>query len=84
MNQKVTICYLNFSSDIGSGENDLSGGDAQGSPSGGSGWVGWLKGTVSGVSQKVAQKAKTSMDTMITTLDPQMKEFLCEFPFIAM
>ena len=42
----------------------------------GSSWVGWIKGTVSNVGQKVAQKAKTSMDTMITTLDPQMKEFL--------
>ena len=43
--------------------------------SGGS-WVGWIKGTVSNVGQKVAHKAKSSMNTMITTLDPQMKEFL--------
>lgn len=50
--------------------------DEETTEGGGRGWVGWLKGTVSNVGQKVAQKAKTSMDTMITTLDPQMKEFL--------
>lgn len=27
---------------------------------------------------KVAEKAKNSMDSMITTLDPQMKEYLCK------
>ncbi|KAK7080326.1 Protein prrc1 [Halocaridina rubra] len=40
------------------------------------GWFGWIRGTVSNVSHKVAEKAKSSMDTMITTLDPQMKEFI--------
>ena len=43
------------------------------------GWIGWFKGTVSSVGSKVAEKAKTSMDTMITTLDPQMKEFIRKF-----
>lgn len=38
--------------------------------------MGWIKGTVSNVGTKVAQKAKNSMDNMITTLDPQMKEFI--------
>jgi len=42
----------------------------------GGSWMGWFKGTVTSVSHKVAEKAKTSMDTMITTLDPQMKEFI--------
>ncbi|KAL7635063.1 UNVERIFIED_CONTAM: hypothetical protein RMT77_014048 [Armadillidium vulgare] len=43
---------------------------------GGDGWMGWIKGTVQSVGHKVAEKAKSSMDTMITTLDPQMKEFI--------
>ncbi|CAL4112658.1 unnamed protein product [Meganyctiphanes norvegica] len=42
----------------------------------GGSWMGWIKGTVSSVGTKVAEKAKNSMDTMITTLDPQMKEFI--------
>ncbi|XP_069156141.1 protein PRRC1 isoform X1 [Procambarus clarkii] len=42
----------------------------------GKGWFGWIRGTVSSVGHRVAEKAKTSMDTMITTLDPQMKEFI--------
>ncbi|XP_034835260.1 protein PRRC1-like isoform X1 [Maniola hyperantus] len=38
----------------------------------------WMKGAVStgGILQKVAEKAKSSVDSMITTLDPQMKEYL--------
>ncbi|XP_064120499.1 protein PRRC1-like isoform X2 [Macrobrachium nipponense] len=40
------------------------------------GWFGWIRGTVSNVGHKVAEKARSSMDTMITTLDPQMKEFI--------
>ena len=43
----------------------------------GPGWLGWFRGTVSNVGHRVAEKAKTSMDSMITTLDPQMKEFIC-------
>ncbi|XP_045130347.1 protein PRRC1-like isoform X1 [Portunus trituberculatus] len=42
----------------------------------GRGWFGWIRGTVSNVGHRVAERAKTSMDSMITTLDPQMKEFL--------
>ncbi|KAK4307571.1 hypothetical protein Pmani_020715 [Petrolisthes manimaculis] len=42
----------------------------------GPGWFGWIRGTVSHVGHRVAERAKTSMDTMITTLDPQMKEFI--------
>lgn len=42
----------------------------------GPGWFGWIRGTVSNVGHRVAERAKTSMDNMITTLDPQMKEFI--------
>lgn len=39
-------------------------------------WIGWLRGTVQSVGNKVTEKALSSMDTVITTLDPQMKEFI--------
>uniref|UniRef100_A0A6A7FTG4 Protein PRRC1-like isoform X2 n=1 Tax=Hirondellea gigas TaxID=1518452 RepID=A0A6A7FTG4_9CRUS len=55
--------------------NSLTAGEEEGGGDS-SGWVGWIRGTVSTVGMRMAQKAKTSMDTMITTLDPQMKEFL--------
>ncbi|XP_068620275.1 protein PRRC1-like [Battus philenor] len=44
----------------------------------GSGLFTWMKGAVAtgGILQRVAEKAKSSVDTMITTLDPQMKEYL--------
>lgn len=46
------------------------------------GLFGWMKDTVSQQSQsilsKVAEKAKHSVDTMITTLDPQMRDFIGE------
>ncbi|XP_047030794.1 protein PRRC1-like [Helicoverpa zea] len=44
----------------------------------GSGLFTWMKGAVStgGILQRVAEKAKSSVDSMITTLDPQMKEYL--------
>ncbi|KAJ0174023.1 hypothetical protein K1T71_010169 [Dendrolimus kikuchii] len=44
----------------------------------GSGLLTWVKGAVSsgGILQRVAEKAKSSVDSMITTLDPQMKEYL--------
>lgn len=47
----------------------------------GSGLLTWMKGAVSGggLLQKVAEKAKSSVDSMITTLDPQMKEYLSMF-----
>lgn len=42
-----------------------------------SGLLSWVKDTDKfGWVMKVASKAKTSVDTMITTLDPQMKDFL--------
>ncbi|CAH0392534.1 unnamed protein product [Bemisia tabaci] len=45
---------------------------------------GWMKDTVSSkggtLLSKVAEKAKTSVDSVITTLDPQMKEFLSLAP----
>lgn len=48
-----------------------------GGPAGNKGsWFGWIRGTVSNVGHRVAEKAKNSMDTMITTLDPQMKDFI--------
>uniref|UniRef100_A0A914XCH3 Non-canonical purine NTP phosphatase/PRRC1 domain-containing protein n=1 Tax=Plectus sambesii TaxID=2011161 RepID=A0A914XCH3_9BILA len=42
------------------------------------GMFGWIQKTVSGSDflSKVAEKAKTGMDTMITTLDPQMKDYI--------
>jgi hypothetical protein len=42
------------------------------------GLLGWVKGAVGsgGLLSKVAEKAKNSVDSMITTLDPQMREFL--------
>uniref|UniRef100_A0A182Q5X5 Non-canonical purine NTP phosphatase/PRRC1 domain-containing protein n=1 Tax=Anopheles farauti TaxID=69004 RepID=A0A182Q5X5_9DIPT len=45
---------------------------------GGSALFGWMKGAVSGsgILQKVAEKAKNSVDTIVTTLDPQMKEYI--------
>ncbi|XP_071447011.1 protein PRRC1-like [Hetaerina americana] len=52
----------------------------EGTPnSGGRGLMGWVKdavGSSGGLLSKVAEKAKNSVDSMITTLDPQMKEFL--------
>ncbi|XP_026320895.1 protein PRRC1-like [Hyposmocoma kahamanoa] len=44
----------------------------------GSGLFTWVKGAVStgGILHRVAEKAKNSVDSMITTLDPQMKEYL--------
>ncbi|XP_076392061.1 protein PRRC1-B isoform X3 [Megachile rotundata] len=44
----------------------------------GGGLLSWVKETVvnSNVLSKVAEKAKNSMNTMITTLDPQMREFI--------
>lgn len=46
----------------------------------GGGLLSWVKETVvnSNVLSKVAEKAKNSMNTMITTLDPQMREFICK------
>lgn len=47
------------------------------------GLLGWVKGAVGsgGLLLKVAEKAKSSVDSMITTLDPQMREFLCKGQF---
>ncbi|XP_043254919.1 protein PRRC1-like isoform X1 [Colletes gigas] len=44
----------------------------------GGGLLSWVKETVvnSNVLSKVAEKAKNSVTTMITTLDPQMREFI--------
>ncbi|XP_045486497.1 protein PRRC1 [Pieris rapae] len=52
--------------------------DAIGDIMPGSGLITWVKGAMSsgGILQKVAEKAKSSVDSMITTLDPQMKEYL--------
>lgn len=50
-----------------------------GSISGVGGLFNWVRDAVgnNGILTKVADKAKSSVDSMITTLDPQMKEFLC-------
>lgn len=44
----------------------------------GSGLFTWMKGAVAtgGILHRVAEKAKNSVDSVITTLDPQMKEYL--------
>lgn len=49
---------------------------------GGANLFGWVKDAAAGtggILQKVAEKAKSSVDTLVTTLDPQMKEYLREF-----
>lgn len=41
--------------------------------------MGWMKGAADvsgGLLQKIGEKAMNSMDTLVTTLDPQMKEFI--------
>lgn len=45
------------------------------------GILGWMKGAVAsgGLLSKMAEKAKSSVDSMITTLDPQMREFIRKF-----
>ncbi|XP_055683758.1 protein PRRC1-like [Lutzomyia longipalpis] len=45
----------------------------------GSSLFGWMKDAASsggGILSKVAEKAKNSVDTIVTTLDPQMKEYI--------
>ena len=37
------------------------------------GLFGWVKGTGGGILSKVAEKTKSSMETVITTLDPQVR-----------
>lgn len=40
---------------------------------------GWVKGAADvsgGLLQKIGEKAMSSMDTLVTTLDPQMKEYI--------
>lgn len=47
------------------------------------GFMDFFKESIStGVLSKVAAKAKNSMDSIITTLDPQMSEFLCKYLYI--
>ena len=53
-----------------------SGAESSSSPNQKGGLFGWIPGK--GILAKVAEKARSSVDTMITTLDPQMKEFICE------
>lgn len=50
----------------------------------GGGLFSWVKETVanSNVLSKVAEKAKNSVNSMITTLDPQMREFICEYKLL--
>ena len=44
--------------------------------------LGWVKEAVSTnpILSKVAEKARSSVDTVLTTLDPQMKEIICKSP----
>lgn len=48
----------------------------------GSGLLGWVKG-YNGLLSKVAEKAKSSVDTVITTLDPQMRDLglICKWTY---
>ena len=41
------------------------------------GLFGWVKGTGGGLLSKVAEKTKSSMETVITTLDPQVRTTNC-------
>jgi len=50
------------------------GGGAQESTGGGSGLLGWMKAGISGGG--LLSKVQSSMETVITTLDPQMKEYI--------
>ena len=49
---------------------------AEGSSSPEPGLFGWVKGASGGILSKVAEKTKTSVESMITTLDPQMKDYI--------
>lgn len=40
------------------------------------GLFGWVKGSSGGLFSKVAEKTKSSVETVITTLDPQMKDYI--------
>lgn len=45
----------------------------------GSALFGWMKGAADvsgGLLQKIGEKAMSSMDTLVTTLDPQMKDYI--------
>ena len=59
-------------------KEDLEAGEEAPSRSGG--LFGWMKDSMpgKGILAKVAEKARSSVDTVITTLDPQMKEFICK------
>jgi len=52
--------------------------DASTDSSRSNGLFGWMREAIpgKGILAKVAEKARSSVDTMITTLDPQMKEFI--------
>jgi len=61
---------------------DVLPGSVGGDPNTGNGLMSWMRGAVGSGGQilsKVAEKAKNSMDSMITTLDPQMRDFICKF-----
>ena len=56
-------------------------------PTSGGGLFSWVREAIPGkqILAKVAEKAKSSMDYAITTLDPQMKEIICKtssIPFL--
>ncbi len=56
--------------------NEMSSSPKSRSDSMGSTFLDWF--TNSEFISKVAEKAKNSMDTMITTLDPGMKQIICK------
>ncbi len=37
---------------------------------------GWVRGASGGILSRVAEKTKSSVESVITTLDPQMKDFI--------
>ena len=68
------------SSPVSGGEScTVTSAPSAGSVSSVGGLFSWVRDAVgnNGILTKVADKAKSSVDSMITTLDPQMKEFLC-------
>lgn len=67
------------SPDSGGESSTMTSAPSTGSISGVGGLFSWVRDAVgnNGILTKVADKAKSSVDSMITTLDPQMKEFLC-------
>jgi hypothetical protein len=77
--ESCDLPYFSFSPVIPASKGDVTSVPPPVTAAPPAGLLGWVKGAVGsgGLLSKVAEKAKSSVDSMITTLDPQMKEFLC-------